>query len=180
MEIIKRELPHIKFEIKKRSHNCKDEVTAIGEPKADESSQRQYLVRITSHMQNITKSALNGYYAREALFKDKADLRLITRITKLNEAFANVFWKRGHYQHFGPMWTDDGESTLGDIVDGLPSYVPLDDYSEIKYIIGNNIACPKPLKGPMTAIIRKVYDSSRGPELSTVSLLTPAIVSGIT
>lgn len=179
MEITKRELPHVKSEIEKRSRECKDELTAIGEPRADESSQRQYLVRIASHMQDITKSALNGYYAGEPLFKAKPDLRLITRMTKLNEAFANVFWKRGHYQHFEPTWTYDGESTLGDIVDELPSDVPLDAYSEIQDIIGTNYVCPKPLKGPMTTSIREVYDSSRGPELGTVSLSNSAIASGI-
>jgi hypothetical protein len=141
----------------------------MGEPRADESSQRRYLVSIASRMQDITKSALNGYYASESLLSRRRDLRLITNIIKLNEAFANVFWKRGHFQHFRSTRDDEGENELGRGIETLPFAVPLDVYSELQEF-DPDYECQEPIKGPMTALIQDVYDSCRGPELGTVSL----------
>ena len=171
MEISKRELPSVKSEIDKRRRECVAKLAAMGQPRADENNQRQYLVSIASRMQDITKSALNGYYAGEALFRERPLLKLITRILKINEAFSNEFWKRGHYQHFGSKWHDDGESTLGDGAEALPFDIPFDLYHELDDIVVTDYECPKPVKGPMTPLIQNVYDSSRGPELGTVSIL---------
>ncbi|KID97354.1 interferon-induced GTP-binding protein Mx2, partial [Metarhizium majus ARSEF 297] len=167
MEISKRELPNVKSEIEKHKRECVARLAAMGEPRADDNSQRQYLVKIASRMQDITKSALNGYYAGEALFKKKPGFKLITKILKLNETFSNEFWKRGHYQHFGSKWDDEGENMLGNNAELFPFDTPFSLYQELADIIVTDFECPKALKGPMTPLIQEVYDSSRGPELGT-------------
>jgi len=170
MEISKRELPNVKAEVHKRMRECMTQLDAMGEARADESTQRQYLVKIASRMQDITKSALNGFYADDILFKQKPVFKLITRIIKLNEVFSNVFWKRGHYQHFGSQWDDEGEGMLGDGADTLSFDLPLRDYDELRDIIDDeDYECPKPIRGPMTELIKEIYETSRGPELGTVS-----------
>jgi hypothetical protein len=54
---------------------------------------------------------------------------------KLNEVFSNVFWKRGHKQHFGPQWDNEGEISFGRSIDVLPFEVPLLLYSDLYDII---------------------------------------------
>ena len=171
MEISKREMPNVKSDIDKRLRERMTQLEAMGESRADESTQRQYLVKIASSMQDITKSALNGFYATEILFKTQPAFKLITRIIMMNEVFANTVWKRGQHKHFGTQFSDDGEGILGDSVDSLPFEVPLNAFAELRDIImTEEYECPKPLRGPMTALIQEVYESSRGPELGTVSI----------
>lgn len=179
MDISKRELPNVKGDIEKRMRERTTKLEAMGEPRADESSQRQYLVKIASRMQDVNKSALNGYYAGEVLFKKKPELKLITKIIKLGEVFANLFWKRGHYQDFGPTWDYEGETTLegstestwATVAPGSPlsDDVSIDACVDLQDIIDTDYECPEPLRAPMAEAIREAYDSSRGPELGTVS-----------
>lgn len=166
MDISKRELPNVKGDIEKRMRERTTKLEAMGEPRADESSQRQYLVKIASRMQDVNKSALNGYYAGEVLFKKKPELKLITKIIKLSEVFANLFWNRGHYQGFGPDTGDDGgETAFEEGGESTSCDVHIDSYDELQDIIATDYECPKPLRGPMTEVIREIYESSRGPEL---------------
>jgi hypothetical protein len=53
---------------------------------------------------------LNGNYDNESLFTEMPSLKLITTVTKMNERFANTFWKRGHKRHTSPEWDDEGET----------------------------------------------------------------------
>lgn len=168
MEISKRELPKVKSDIEKRIRERTTELDAMGEPRADELTQRQYLVKIASRVQNITTDALNGYYAGEAVFKQNPDLKLITKVIQLNEDFANVFWKCGHHLHFRSTWEDEGESLLGQGAQASFFNMPNDVYDELNDIIDTVYECPRPVRGPMTELVQEMYNSSRGPELGTV------------
>ncbi|CAG9950824.1 unnamed protein product [Clonostachys rosea f. rosea IK726] len=167
MEISKRELPKVKSDIEKRMRERTTELDAMGEPRTDEITQRQYLVKIASRIQNITTGALNGYYAGEAVFKQNPDLKLITKMIQLNEDFANVFWKCGHHRHFRSIWEDEGESLLGQGAQASIFDMPNDVYDELNDIIDTVYECPRPLRGPMTELVQEMYNSSRGPELGT-------------
>ncbi|KAH7316966.1 interferon-induced GTP-binding protein Mx2 [Stachybotrys elegans] len=167
LEISKRELPKVKAEIEKRKRQTEAQLNAMGEPRDNENTQRQYLVKIASRIQDITKSALNGHYADDTIFKHKADLRLITKMIQLNEDFSNVFWKCGHYQHFRSGLEDKGEKLLGEVIPTTVSGMPGNVYDELHDIIDTDYECPKPLRGPMTETVQELYSSSRGPELGT-------------
>jgi hypothetical protein len=125
--------------------------------------------KIDSRTQDITKSALNGYDAGDAIFKQKLDLKLITKMIQLNEGSANVFWKCGHYRHFRSTWHDEGENLLGEGVQISFFDMPDNVYDELYDIINTDYDCPKSLRGPMTALVHEIYNSSRCPELGTVS-----------
>ncbi|KAF6812953.1 interferon-induced GTP-binding protein Mx1 [Colletotrichum plurivorum] len=139
MHVSKQEFPHVKADIEQRLRQCRAHLEAMGASRADSCSQRMYLGKLASRFLAITQGALNGYYTGDSIFKRLPNLKLITKIMKLNEVFANVFWKRGHKQHFGPTWDDEGESSLG----------------------------RNPSKGPIMSHIEEVFESSRGPELGT-------------
>lgn len=125
--------------------------------------------KLASRFQAVTQAALNGYYAGDKIFKEDANLKLSTKMIKLNEVFSNVFWRRGHQQHFTPTWDDAGENCFGRSIDDLPFEVPLTKYPELADIImTDDYECPKPSKGPIMSHIEEVFESSRGPELGTV------------
>jgi hypothetical protein len=197
LDISKRELPHVRAEIESRRRICAEQLTALGPPRSDESTQRQHLVGISVRAQDITKSALNGYYAGDdGLFQKQPGLRLITRPIRLNETFADDFWKKGHVQHFRDRWSDDGENLLAASEPAIsdetedddsagssnecpakkpgkavaPSIVDPEVYEDLRDIVVPEYECPKPKRGPLTELIRGVYFESRGPELGTVRL----------
>ncbi|OAA59115.1 interferon-induced GTP-binding protein Mx2 [Niveomyces insectorum RCEF 264] len=186
--LTKRELPQVQADMARRRRECTAALAALGPSRADKDAQQQYLVGIAARMQDVTKSALSGSYAGEALFqRDGGRLRLITRLIRLNEGFADTFAKRGHYQHFhGPSEGEDGEDgedgeegesySKGEDDDDsseeatLDADVPLDAYPELGDVVEDtHYQCPRPREGPITDLIQEVYDSSRGPELGTFS-----------
>ncbi|KAK2037735.1 interferon-induced GTP-binding protein Mx2 [Colletotrichum somersetense] len=166
--ISKQEIPHVKSDVEQRLRQFRADLEAMGPSRADSNSQRMYLGKLASRFSAVTQAALNGYYAGDKIFGRRPDLKLITKIMKLNEVFSNVFWKRGHKQHFGPTWDDEGEDSFGRTIDQLPFEIHLDRHSELEGIIRtDDYRCPKPLKGPMMSHIEEVFELSRGPELGT-------------
>ncbi|OBT39085.1 hypothetical protein VE00_09922 [Pseudogymnoascus sp. WSF 3629] len=168
MNISKQEFPHVKSEIEQSLLQCRADLEIMGPSRANQSSQRLYLGKLASRFQAVTQAALNGYYTGDQAFHAEPTLKLATKMIKLNEVFSNVFWKRGHKQHFGPQWDDEGEISFGRSIDVLPFEVPLLLYSDLyDIILTDNYQCPKPLRGPILTHIEEVFDTSRGPELGT-------------
>ncbi|KAI3396295.1 hypothetical protein diail_12317 [Diaporthe ilicicola] len=149
MHLTKQELPHVRSDIENSLRMYRSQLEAMG-----------FLA--------VTQAALSGYYAGDKIFKSFPDLKLITKIMKLNEVFSNIFWKRGHKQHFGPSWDDEGESSFGRSIDSVPYEIPLRKYPELDGIIlSDDFQCPEPSKGPIIGHIQEVFESNRGPELGT-------------
>ncbi|KJZ68698.1 hypothetical protein HIM_11912 [Hirsutella minnesotensis 3608] len=167
-KISKQEFPHVKSEIEKRLQMCKANLETMGPARADQSSQRLYLGKLATRFQTVTQAALNGYYAGDRIFKTDPDLKLITKITKLNEAFSNILWSQGHMQEFGPPCDDEGETWFVNRSTEIPFEIPLKKYHELYNIIQmDDYQCPKPLNGSIMEYIEETYESSRGPELGT-------------
>ncbi|CBF85290.1 hypothetical protein AN1648.2 [Aspergillus nidulans FGSC A4] len=133
--ISRKELSPVKLEIEGRLRKRRLELEIMGPARDDSNAQRQCLGKLAA----------------------QPNLKLITKVVKLNEVFSDTFWKRGHKQHFGATWDDDGEASYGSSTDSFPSKVPL------------NYFCPKPLKGPIMSLIEEVFESIRGPELGTIT-----------
>jgi hypothetical protein len=173
MLISRKELGPVKLEIEGRLRKRRAELEIMGPARDDSNAQRQFLGKLAARFQTITQSALNGYYAGDNMFNQtEPNLKLITKVVKLNEVFSDTFWKRGHKQHFGATWDDDGEASYGSSTDSIPFKVPLSEYPELNNIIQTeDYTCPGPLKGPIMSLIEEVFESSRGPELGTVSAL---------
>lgn len=181
MDISRREMPHVRAQIDNHLNRCRTDLELMGPSRIDSNAQRLFLGKLASRFQSLTQSALNGYYLGESLFKTNPRLKLITRLVKINEAFSDTFWKKGHLQHFKSTWNDDGESTFdssehADIVE-LKLQDFEDKYPEILSVLQfEEYDCPKPLKGPLIHRIENVFDSSRGPEIGTVCLHTPRAI----
>lgn len=175
MNITKQEFPHVKADITKQLEQRRRELENMGPSRADQSAQRMYLGKLGSTFQAVTQCALSGYYDSEPLFTEMPSLKLITAVTKMNERFANTFWKRGHKRHTSSEWDDDGEAIHAlaeDEDDDTPAQDPLLPYPELDDIVeADEYVCPSPKAFNNDSImdhIEKVYQLNRGPELGTV------------
>ncbi|XXH04227.1 hypothetical protein Hte_010641 [Hypoxylon texense] len=167
MDISKRELPHVRAEIEKLLHLRKLEIDVLGAPRADQVSQRLFLVKIASKFQGITENALYGYYTGNQIFKSEPSLKLATRMMQLNESWSNVFLEKAHKRHFDPEWDDDGAIPTH-TNEQHPSAISLTKYPELFDIIcTDEYDCPNPSKGPIIDHVKEVFKSNRGPELGT-------------
>ncbi|KAL4745863.1 Dynamin central region-domain-containing protein [Aspergillus foveolatus] len=169
MFISRKELGPVKLEIEERLRKRRAELEIMGPARDDSNAQRQYLGKLATQFQTTTQSALNGYYAGDDMFnQSEPNLKLITKVVKLNEVFSDIFWKRGHKQYFGATWDDEGEASYGSSTENSPFQIPLREYPELYGIVQtDDYICPKPLKGPIMSLIEEVFESSRGPELGT-------------
>jgi hypothetical protein len=175
MNITKKEFPHVKADVAKQLEQRRSELESMGPSRTEQIAQRMYLGRIGSKFQAVTQCALNGFYDSEALFTETPSLKLITAVTKMNERFANTFWKKGHKRHTSPDWDDEGEAAhaLAENDDNTLVQDLLLPYPELHDIVEtDSYECPKPKAFNDYSImdhIEKVYQLNRGPELGTVS-----------
>ncbi|KAM4067183.1 dynamin domain-containing protein [Hirsutella rhossiliensis] len=166
MAISKQEIPNVKNDIDQRLRRSRADLEAMGPPRSDESSQRQFLGRLASQFQTVTHAALNGYYAGEKLFKDDPQLKLITRVINLHNIFSKDFGQRAHMRQFDGALDEEGKLTKKDTT--IPFAIPLDQYRELDDIVFiQDSECAMPEDKPIMDLIRNVYDSSRGPDLGT-------------
>ncbi|KAK8108203.1 uncharacterized protein PG998_010216 [Apiospora kogelbergensis] len=170
MDISSQEMPHVKTDIEKSLHACKGKLDAMGPSRADEQSQRLNLTKLAFRYQNVTEAALKGYYAGDELFWNNSDLKLVTKMVKLNEDFSNILKDRGHMLSFGlKSPSDDDEGLLGfNKDDGFCWETASFKYSELSEVLqGESYKCAAASVNPVMDLIRDVFASSRGPELET-------------
>jgi hypothetical protein len=175
MDIIKKEFPHVKADVAKRLEKLRSELKIMGPSRTDQSAQRMYITQLASKFEKITQCALHGYYDSEAIFAEAPGLKLITIATKMNEAFADLFWRCGHMRHTSSNWSDEGEAahSLSKNDDNDSAEHILLPYAEIQDIIEISVyKCQKPKAfndDSIMARIDEIYQLNRGPELGTVS-----------
>ncbi|KAI0394840.1 interferon-induced GTP-binding protein Mx2 [Xylariaceae sp. FL0594] len=169
MEISKRELPNVKFDIDSRLRACRAELEAMGPARSDYSSQRLYLAKVASKFHDMVQCALNGYYAEDELFTTAPELKLATIIMEMNEKFSDIVLRLGHKQRFK---ASSGESETAFACETQESSIPIPinwhGYRELDDIIVlDEYECPKPLKGPVEGRVEEIYRTCRGPEIGT-------------
>lgn len=151
----------------------------MGASRSDERSQRAYLGKLATNFEKLVDYALNAYYTQDEIFNDRLEMRLITRIIRLNEVFSEVFSRRGHTRYFEHL--DDEGDQKGQSDNQLPEIefeMPTDRIPELEEIIrAERFHCPEPSDESIMDHIEKVFRESRGPELGTVSATTDLIVT---
>jgi hypothetical protein len=142
-----------------------------------------YLGDLSAKFQAITQHALNGSYDGNSVFTTQPDLKLITAVKKMNEAFSNEFWEKGHKRETPVHGEKDDEKAYGlgkDEKGADMSQVTLEDYPELCDIVEmEDYECPIPIaseEDPLADHIERVYQENRGPELGTFSGAILAVV----
>ncbi|KAL4744044.1 hypothetical protein BDV11DRAFT_201469 [Aspergillus similis] len=169
MLITRREFGPVKTEIEGRLRKCRAELEIMGTARDDPNAQRRYLGNLAAQFQKTTLSARNGYYAEDKVFNQpEPNLKLITKIVKLNEAFADILWRRGHKHRFEDALNNEDEPSFGSDTEDPLFEIPLEAYPELHDIVeAEEYTCPEPLTDPVMSLIEKEFVSSRGPELGT-------------
>ena len=182
-EIAKEELPNVRSDVANQLYEFRQELTGLGPARTDQASQRMFLGGLSTKFQAITRDALNGSYDGDPVFTARPELKLITAVTKMNEAFSNDFWEKGHKRQPSPNDNQDNEKAFdlgkGKNAENL-SKMTLDNYPELGDIVDmEDYNCPQPISSEDDSIvdhIERVYQENRGPELGTFSGAILAVI----
>lgn len=143
----------------------------MGASRSDDKSQRAYLGKLATDFKKIVDYSLNAFYTQDEIFNDRLEMRLITRIIRLNEVFSEVFSQRGHTRYFEQLDDEDDHASGPD--SQLPEIefdIPNDRVQELEDIIRpERFQCPEPSDDSIMDHIENIFRQSRGPELGTVS-----------
>lgn len=187
--VTKREFPEVKNDIKLRLRKDQEQLQELGTSRADAHAQRAYLAKLSTTWQSIAFCALEAHYVRDQIFTQNPQMRLVTRVIDLNEAFAHGFWRRGHKWKFMSLSGLDGddEDECRELTFQHSTYIPIpvDSYPELQSIIHHDpeYSSEPPLphvlslsgkqaeRASLMDYIKHAYRGSRGPELRTVSAM---------
>lgn len=172
--LAKRELPKQKAEVMKRLADCEKRSISFGPPRCTPAAQREHLIKLALKFERLANDALEGLYGRDALFREKPPLKLITKIIELNEGFSHVVWKKGQTWNFKEQATEEADGTeiayiqlVNEAVDWASTIPELLEYRYPR------ISTFKDPQSDIMAFIRDCYSAGRGPELGSVSLSFP-------
>lgn len=164
--LAKQELPKQKAQVVNLWEDRQQQREAMGAPRSNPTSQREYLVRLASRFQLMTNNALEGQYAHPD-FEQHTNLRLVSHVIDLNEVFAESMRRSGHKYRFcdselgGQEGNDLKNKFLRAIPEHLRNMIPLE-------LFLNQV----PKEG-LANIIEQHYTGFKGPELGTVSTPYP-------
>lgn len=99
-QITRREFPGLRKDVSKRLTDCQRELEGLGPARQTEQEQRLFLSAMARHLQQLVQAALEARYSNHSAFEEKQELRLITHILNLTEAFSDDFLQRAHLRHF--------------------------------------------------------------------------------
>ena len=100
MDRTKSELPNVKREIEGQLKAAKQQIEGMGLARSEADQQRAYLGRIAGRFAQLMKFGLDAYYTGDSIFIKRPDLRLITRVREMNEAFSSMFFTKAHLMEF--------------------------------------------------------------------------------
>jgi len=194
MDRTKSEFPNVKREILTHLNDAKQQMDAMGLSRAGQDEQRAFLGKIATRYVDLVKYGLDAYYGGDDLFMRNEDLRLITRIRDLNDAFAALLFSKGHAMAFQSEEASDGDqgssggagSLTEEAVEiGYPSLsisstpanrdalyslsfgIPSDGEADLGDILADPFRCPAPSSNSLISRIEHIHRSSRGYELGT-------------
>jgi hypothetical protein len=113
----------------------------------------------------------SGLDTEDQIFND-LEMRLITRVIKLNEVFSEVFSQNGHTRHFegAKKKNEDNHRKPGSRLLEVGFDIPSCGVGDLDDIIRpERFQCPEPSDDSIMEHIDDIYQRSRGPELGTVS-----------
>ncbi|KAK1757179.1 putative dynamin family protein [Echria macrotheca] len=185
MDRTKSEFPSVKREVAATLKEAKEQLQALGDSRAETDEQRAYLGHIAIRFADLVKFGLDAYYNGDEVFLKSKNLRLITRMRDLNDAFAETFYWMGHQIEFEsdtkPTLSDQEDEEDGsvsvrreDLYDS-PLSIPIELEEDLDGILIEPFDCPDPQNGSLLNRIQVMYKENRGYELGTFgSSMIPA------
>ncbi|KAF4778116.1 dynamin family protein [Colletotrichum scovillei] len=100
MDRTKSEFPKVTRDINNRLCEAKKQLEAMGQSRSTADEQRAYLGKLASRFSELKAYGLDGYYTGDALFERRPELKLVTRVRQMNDAFSEMFFAKGHCRKF--------------------------------------------------------------------------------
>lgn len=175
----KAELPKLREEISSRLRESRERLKQLGQSRSSSEEQRIFLGETVSHFTMLKYCGVDAYYSRDSVFEKKSQLRLVTRIREMNEAFSRVMHERGHETDFQPIL--HFSRTSREASPEPPASPDSDDLylttlsfsiaeqDDLHDMLAEPFWCPEAKKGDFDSLER-AYKLSRGSELGTVSV----------
>ncbi|KAI0839115.1 dynamin family protein [Hypoxylon sp. FL0890] len=180
MERTKHDFPLVKREVTARLKEKNERLKGMGQSRMSTDQQRMYLGRVAAQFSDIGRYALDAYYTGHPIFAKNRDLRLITRIHEISEAFAELLFARGHFRKFQGEKTSPsgGDTRMEDEADEsavrrnelyrIPFEIPDENlFPELDGLLAEPFFCSSPIEGDIKAYIQEIYWDARGQELGT-------------
>ncbi|KAI1763735.1 P-loop containing nucleoside triphosphate hydrolase protein [Hypoxylon sp. FL1150] len=170
IDLIKKEFPQLKADIVKELSILKSQLEKMGPSRSDQHTQRAYLNKMSEQFQTLARDALNAYYTSNAIFDDRHELRLITRVVEASDKYATIMAKSGHTRPFASVskgHEEDVESNTPLSDDG--GMFEGNEYLDLEDILDSaDTVMPRP-SGEVNIMdyIEKVHRESRGQDLGT-------------
>ncbi|KAK3904321.1 hypothetical protein C8A05DRAFT_31904 [Staphylotrichum tortipilum] len=177
-EMARREFPGLRKDIGTMLRDAEAERTGLGPSRKDEYEQRRFLSRIAGQFQARVQQALEAQYAGDAAFESSIELRLVTQVVHLADAFSRDFQDRAAVRRFEAVDESDegGESEKPQPQDGSTADMILqfaqdidpEDFPELEGVIAYEYNFEDP-EDDIMKWIGGLYGRSRAMDLSTVN-----------
>ena len=190
-QITQKGFPELRKEVNKQLADCQTELDGLGSSRQSEKDQRLFLSSLARQFQELVHTGLDAHYSSHAIFEEREELRLITYVVNLTEAFGNDIEQTGHVRAFEASSFNDGEevppapeveseqvpedeendtSSEAHSKKGLDflQNIDLDEFSMLDNIVSKNGYVDDPIPGIM-AWTEELYLRSRAIELGTFS-----------
>ncbi|KAL5597912.1 hypothetical protein FOBRF1_011705 [Fusarium oxysporum] len=184
-DLMRSEFPKVRAEMTTRQKEFEGLLESMGESRLTEAQQRIFIGKVAEKFALIKGYALDAYYTRHRIFENE-DLKLITRIREINEAFGKVIYDKGHTRHFSKPQTvngqgfqseeeedDDEEDAESSVTEREDLYatttcsIPLLGEDDLADILSDSYWCPDPSEEDILTYIEIEYMNSRGYEIGT-------------
>lgn len=189
----KSEFPKVTRDINERLAEVKARIGALGQPRSTAEEQRAYLGNIVSRFNDIKNYGLNAYYTGDPVFEQCPELKLVTRVREMNDAFSAMFFENGHTRQFEELKpdpeADNSETTSQDEIGECSSSqdeskdsivtrddlytlhftIPSDQFDELHDVLTEPCRCTPPESNDILKHLEHLHLTSRGYEMGTVS-----------
>ncbi|KAK4042400.1 hypothetical protein C8A01DRAFT_33471 [Parachaetomium inaequale] len=171
----RREFPKLRKDISDMLQSAERERNSLGPSRKDEHEQRRFLSSIAGQFQNRVRQALEAQYAGDSAFENSIELRLVTQVVNLADAFSQEFQDRAALREFETINEEEevedvhlqGNSSANRILEFAQAIDP-EDFPELESIISHEFEVDYPRDG-ITEWISELYTRSRGMDLGTFS-----------
>ncbi|KAI9152099.1 Repressible high-affinity phosphate permease [Paramyrothecium foliicola] len=187
MDRTRSEFPKVLAEVSARRKLKEILLKSLREARSTTDEQRIFLNKVASRFSELKSNALDARYTKDESFKDKAELKLITRIRELNEAFSETMRTEGHEMNFAEQEQDPASAgeyngthnqhTAAQKVSdnarnnlytcGLSFAIPLEREFEVEDILCDAVVLNETSDIDLLNYIESEHMSSRGYEIGT-------------
>ncbi len=174
-EMARREFSGLRKDIGTMLRGTETLLTTLGPSRRDEHEQRRFLSGIAGRFQTRVRQALEAQYAGDGVFENSIDLRLVTQVVHLADAFSEEFEEKSMVRRFEEIGesdeTEGGEKVKDPTADRILQFardIDAEDFPELEGIVSYEYQTHEP-DDDIMEWIGGLYGQSRGMDLGTFS-----------